>query len=324
MKKAILISLAILIILPIISLAGAYLYYLSVVNNNIRIEKEIKFSIEKGSSVEEIGNQLKELGLIENPFVLKVYLYFNPAKTLQAGYYRVEPGSVSMSEVVNILQSGSFETKLTFIEGWRVEEYIDYVRKQMGDEFADVFADSSYIKEGYLFPDTYIISADYNPENLASWMRNHFEAKSQAGNWEQRAFEKGFTLDEVITMASILEREMHIPKDREIVAGILIKRWQEGWPIQADATIQYAKGNSKDWWPVVTRADFQGVNSPYNTYLNKGIIPGPICNPSASSIEAVLNYKESDYWFYITGNDGTTHYATTLDEHNQNVNKYIR
>lgn len=324
MKKGLLITLAILIILPILSLVGGYLYYFSAVYSKVTVSEDTEFTIEMGSSVEEIGNQLKELGLINSTFILKAYLYLNSEKSLQAGYYKVKAGKISLPEVVDVLQNGSFETKLTFIEGWRVEEYIDYVRKQMGDEFADAFADSSYIKEGYLFPDTYIIGADYNPENLASWMRNHFEDKSKNGNWEQRAFEKGFTLDEVITMASILEREMHIAKDREIVAGILIKRWQEGWPIQADATIQYAKGNSKDWWPLVTRADFQAVKSPYNTYLNKGIIPGPICNPSESSIEAVLNYKESDYWFYITGNDGTTHYATTLDEHNQNVNKYIR
>jgi UPF0755 protein len=323
MKKAILVLLSIVIILPIISFVGAYLYYASVVYGKVNVSENKEFAIEMGSSVEEIGNQLKDLGLIKSTFILKVYLYLNSDKSLQAGYYQVKAGDMSLPEIVDVLQSGSFETKLTFIEGWRIEEYIDHARKIMGDEFADEF-EKADLKEGYMFPDTYVVAADNDPKKLAILMKDHFEDKAKDGDWEQRAFEKGFTLDEVIIMASILEREMHIAKDREIVAGILIKRWQEGWPIQADATIQYAKGNSKDWWPTVTRADLQGVNSPYNTYLNKGIIPAPICNPSASSIEAVLNYKESDYWFYITGNDGTTHYAVTLDQHNQNVSQYIK
>ena len=94
--------------------------------------------------------------------------------------------------------------------------------------------------------------------------------------------------------------------------------------MQVDATIQYAKGNAKDWWPIVTRDDYKNYLSPYNTYLNKGLPPGPICNPSQSSIEAVVNYKTSPYWFYISGRDGKTHYAKTLEEHNQNVAQYLK
>lgn len=321
MKKILIIS--IVIILPLLALFGMYFYYSAEINKKIKVNEGLEFAVEKGSSVDAISSQLKELGLVRDPNVLKAYLYFHDDKSLQAGYYRIPEGEINLIELVEILQSGSFEQKLTFIEGWRVEEYVDHLRKIMGDEFADEFAASPYLKEGYMFPDTYIIAADYDPDNLASWMRNNFDQKAKTNKWEERAFEKGFTVEEVIIFASILEREMHIKKDRPIVAGILIKRYQNGWPLQADATIQYAKGNSQDWWPIVVRADLQGVNSLYNTYQHKELPPAPIANPSLSAVEAILNYEETPYWFYITGNDGTTHYAETLDQHNINVSRYI-
>jgi UPF0755 protein len=324
MIKKILIAILTVILLIIFSFAGLYFYYSSSVNEKIEILSDTSFSIEKGSSVEKIGNQLEKMGLIKDTNVLKAFLYLNSDKPLQSGFYKIPKGSISMPELVDMLQKGSLESKLTFIEGWRKEEYIDYLRKSMGDDFATKFGSSEYIKEGYLFPDTYVIPFDYKPEDLASWMRNNFENKAKKGDWEQKAFEKGFTLEEVIILSSILEREMHIEKDRPIVAGILVKRLQNGWPLQVDATLQYAKGNSFDWWPSALRSDFKGLNSPYNTYLNKGLPPAPISNPGASAVESILNYKETNFWFYITGNDGITYYAETLDQHNKNVADHIK
>ena len=124
-------------------------------------------------------------------------------------------------------------------------------------------------------------------------------------------------------MASIIEREVSIDKDRAKIAGIYVKRLQNDWPLQADATVQYAKGTSKDWWPTVSSYDLKNNTSSYNTYLNKGLPPKPICNPGIKSIEAVVKYEESSYWFYITGKDGVTHYAETLEEHNQNISKFL-
>lgn len=324
MVKNFLIAILTVILLIIFSFAGLYYYYSSSVTNRVEITEDITFSVEKGSSVEKIGIQLEKLGLINDINILKAYLYLNSDKPLQSGFYKIPKGSINMPELVQMLQEGSLEAKLTFIEGWRKEEYIDYLKKNMSESFAADFGKSQYIKEGYLFPDTYVIPFDYKPEDLASWMRNNFDSKAKKGNWEQRAFEKGFTLEEVVILASILEREMHIKKDQPIVAGILIKRWQNGWPLQADATLQYAKGNSSDWWPRAFRSDFEGLNSPYNTYLNKGLTPAPIANPGSSSIESILNYKETNYWFYITGNDGITYYAETLDQHNKNVADHIK
>src|SRR5581483_2493272 len=119
--------------------------------------------------------------------------------------------------------------------------------------------------------------------------------------------------------ASIIERETKSEEERPIVAGILLKRINAGWPLQADATIQYALGN---WDPV--NADDLKIQSPYNTYLNTGLPPTPICNPGLSSINAAKNPTQSNYWYYLHDKDGQIHYATTIDEQNANIAKYLQ
>jgi UPF0755 protein len=302
-----------------------YFYYTSQINKLIAVskdEKELDITIERGMGVNEISDYFTKEGIISNPLILKAYLFLNKDKKIEAGYYRIPKEDLNLQKMVALLQNGTFEQKLTFIEGWRTEEYVDYLRKQMGDEFADAFAKSSYLKEGYMFPDTYIIEEDYPADSLASWMRNTFDKRVTA-DLVAKAQTKNLTLDQAIIVASILEREMNIKKDRPKVAGILIKRWQNGWPLQADATVQYAKGNKTDWWPVVTRDDLRSIESPYNTYLNKTLPPAPISNPSFDAIQAVINYEETPYWFYVTGKDGVTHYSETLEQHNANVAKYL-
>ncbi len=323
--KVVLFSFIVLIVLALISVAGAWWFYTSQVNKKFDIASEngLKLTIKKGQSVEEIASMLKENKLMEYPVILKAYLFLNTDKTIQAGYYELPKGSVSLPDLVDTFQNGSFKHKLTFIEGWRTEEYVDYLKKEMGEDFANKFKASKEVKQGYLFPDTYIIEEGYDPENLASWMRNNYEGKAKAGNWESRAETMGITMDEVVILASMVEREMHISSERPKVAGILMKRWQNSWPIQVDATVQYAKATPKDWWPVVTREDLKSIDSPYNTYLNKGLPPGPICNPGKDSIESVLKQVETPYWFYITGKDGKTYYAETLEQHNINVAQHL-
>ncbi len=323
-KSFLTISIASASIIFIAVLTG-YSYYNSQINNTISFsdnEKELKVTIERGMGVSEISEYFVKEGIIKNPIILKVYLFLNKNKKIEAGYYRVPTENLNLIKLVDFLQDGTFERKLTFIEGWRTEEYIDYLRKQINDEFADEFANSSYLKEGYMFPDTYIIEEDYPANSLASWMRNTFNKRvtpDLIGTAELR----GLTLDDVVIIASILEREMNIKKDRPKVAGILIKRWESGWPLQADATVQYAKGTKSDWWPPVGRDDLRAIQSPYNTYINKGLPPAPISNPSLDSIQSVINYEKTPYWFYITGKDGITHYAETLEQHNDNVAKYL-
>jgi len=327
MKLFLKIAIALLVLLFVFFgvLGSFYFYYNTEVNKPIVVtDSNQSFEIQKGSSISDIAVQLEILGFLSRPEILKFYLLQHPNKIIQAGYYKLDKTKTyTIKDLVDLFQTGSFNVKLTFLEGWRVEEYADYLSKKISPQFAEKFLQSKYIKEGYMFPDTYTIDINYDPSKLVSFMRNTFNNKV-SNKLFSKANETGLTKEQVVILASILEREMNIEKDKPIVAGILIKRLNNGWPLQTDATVQYIKGTSKNWWPIVTPKDLKTLKSPYNTYLNKGLPPKPISNPGFHSIEAVINYKESPYWFYVTGKGGVTYYAKTLEGHNQNVNKYLR
>ena len=142
--------------------------------------------------------------------------------------------------------------------------------------------------------------------------------------------------DQVVILASIVEREAKKDEDRAVIAGIFIKRLQNGWALEADATVQYVIASKKlsgvsfeslkdfEFWPKNISFDDLKIDSAYNTRKHVGLPPGPIGNPGLASIMAVLNAVETPYWFYLTDNNGQTHFAKTLSEHNQNVERYLR
>ena len=135
-------------------------------------------------------------------------------------------------------------------------------------------------------------------------------------------------MKQVLILASLVEREARQSSTREKVAGIILKRYLADWPLQIDATVQYVLGyqpNEKSWWKKELSEEDLKIDSPFNTYINKGLPPDPICNPSLSSIKAVINADENTpYWYYLTDNQGVMHYAITLEEHQNNINKYLQ
>ena len=134
----------------------------------------------------------------------------------------------------------------------------------------------------------------------------------------------GLNLNEAVTLASIIERETLTSEERPIVAGIYFNRLNNDWPLQADATVQYAIGTNRNWWPKnLTRADIE-INSPYNTYKSQGLPIAPIASPGIVSLSAVVYPEDTDYMYYIHDSEGKIHYAETLSEHNANVAKYLR
>jgi len=143
-----------------------------------------------------------------------------------------------------------------------------------------------------------------------------------------QARNKKLTEKQVLILASLVEREARQPATRQKVASIILKRYLNDMPLQIDATVQYALGyqiNEKTWWKKDLTFDDLKIVSPYNTYINRGLPPEPICNPSLSSIKAVINADENTpYWYYLTDKNGVMHYAVTLEEHNNNVNKYLQ
>lgn len=283
-------------------------------------DKSIDFMINKGSSVSLIGNNLEKAGLIRNGITFKFYVQVtNSQNKIQAGEFQLSP-NLSMIGIVEKLKKGPTEIWVTIPEGLRREEIANkfVVALNKDEEFLNEFLDLTSSKEGYLFPDTYLFPKVATAPQIVTKLTTTFNKKVSDATFQQ------------IIMASLLERETFTDSEKPIVAGILYKRMENDWPLQVDATLQYAKDsvkckNTKDckYWDPIYSEDKE-IKSAFNTYKHFGLPPSPISNPGLTSIQAAISPEESDYWYYIHDNDGKIHFAKTLEEHNQNVSKYLK
>lgn len=283
--------------------------------------QNVDFLINKGASVAQIGNKLEDAGLIKSGVLFKFYVQLtNNTNKIQAGEFQLSP-NLNLYQVVEKLKKGPTELWVTIPEGLRREEiairFATTLNKDLN--FINEFMDLTDGKEGYLYPDTYLFPKSVDANKVVSKLLSTFEQKV------------GQVTKEQVIMASLLERETFTEQEKPIVAGILYKRLENGWPLQLDATLQYAKDNTKyktvslqnKYWDPIYASDKE-LNSSFNTYKNLGLPPEPISNPGISTINAAINPEASDYWFYIHDNNGVIRYGRTLDEHNVNINKYLR
>ena len=282
--------------------------------------KTVDFMINKGSSVSLIGNNLEKAGIVKNSVIFKFYIQItNSQNKIQAGEFQLSP-NLSLVDVVKALKKGPSEIWVTIPEGLRREEIAIKFKTVLGkdDTFIDEFLSLTVGKEGYLFPDTYLFSKTVTTQQVVNKMIATFDSKV-----------KDVTLQQ-LTVASMLERETFLDNEKPIVAGIFYKRIVNGWPLQVDATLQYAKDSMEykihsiddKYWEPIYSIDKE-INSLFNTYKNLGLPPSPIANPGLSSIQAAINPEESDFWYYIHDNNGKIHFAKTLEDHNANVRKYL-
>lgn len=290
--------------------------------------------IEEGWSDERIVKELKSSKLIRNAVFSRLYLLLiNQSDHLKAGTYEFE-GNVSALEVFSTLISGrgAFREKtITFIEGWSIEDMADYLERENIVPRASFLSaasrqyqfpavsmlSSERTLEGYLFPDTYRVFHDTTAEDLVVKMLENFEIKVSE---EMRGAltRQGRTLDEAIILASILEREVKTPQDKERAGGVLINRLEAGIPLQADSTVNYVTGKR------VTRASSEDIkiDSPYNTYKYRGLPPGPISNPGLAAIKAAVYPEEHAFYYFLTTPSGEAVFSKTLDEHNRMKAKF--
>lgn len=283
----------------------------------------ILFSITRGEGVRTISANLAQNRLIRSPtgfFLLVKLLGFETQ--LQAGDFRLNRG-MDAHAIANELTHGIADAWVTTLEGWRVEEIATKLAKDLDipeGEFLKV------AREGYMFPDTYLVPRDATVGAVAELFLLTFDQRMDE-KIRTDAKKTGLSFDEVVTLASIVEREGRTEEDRPVIAGILLKRLKADWPLQADATLQYALGyqaREKTWWKKVLFEEDKKTISPYNTYLNAGLPPGPIANPSLASVKAVINPQETNYWYYLHDPEGLVHYGRTLEEHNSNIARYLR
>lgn len=285
--------------------------------------------IRKGQTVDQIAQTLVEKRLIRNQLSFKVAVWrLGLGKKLQAGTFKLAP-NMSVNEIAEHLTKGTLDVWVTIVEGLRLEEVADILEEAFLGAGANLdkkaFIAAAQGKEGYLFPDTYLMPLGTSTESMVTLFTTTFE-KKVIKRLQGEIDGSKWSLNQIITMASLVEREARTDDARRMVAGILWKRVESGWPLQVDATLQYAIGYDKvqkTWWRPPLGQDKE-VQSAYNTYLNVGLPPGPICSPSFSSIQAVLTPIPSDYWFYITDTKGMMHYAVTVEQHINNVNTYLK
>ena len=287
----------------------------------------VSFSITKGMTLSNIADTLKKKGVIKDALVFRIYSQWNHVSSkYQAGDYVVLK-NLTFAELVDILQSGkSQEIKITIPEGYTIAQ-IDNILAKKGliapGEFQKCanFCDLGFkipSLEGYLFPSTYYIApASFSSKNFLLRLYQTFQ--NQIEPFRADISKSGHSLDQIVIMASLIERESFGKEGMSQISGILWKRLREGMALGVDATTRYALN---DWKRSLTSADFE-TDSPYNTRKRKGLPPTAIANPGIEALRAAVYPQASDYYYYLHDSSGKVHFSKTLEEHVQNKQKYL-
>lgn len=342
MKKIIFI----LIIIAFVLLGGFYFVYQYKINsgNGANVE-EVVFSVVSGEGVKTIAEKLVEKNLINSKSYFILYVRNQKLEaSFQAGDYILNQ-AMPLKRVVSILTSGkalSREKTIKIIEGWRNGDIAEYLQKEnfaSDKKFTELanspiaewnfdFAKPDFFStipenaslEGFLFPDTYRIFAEADEEDIIKKMLDNFGLKLNAEMQADTA-KQGRSLFEIITMASIVEKEVRSNDDMKIVSGLFWDRIKNGQALESCATLAFILGVDK---PQYTLEDTQ-IDSPYNSYRNRGLPPGPICNPGLNAIIAAIYPEYTGYNYFLSRPDtGETVFSKTYDEHLRNKEKYLR
>lgn len=318
--------------------------------------RPVRFVVEPGMTARAIGQQLEQAGLIRDAALFEAYVRVNELDgRLSAGAFTLAP-SMTPREIIAILTDPQAAAlTITIPEGWRIEQSADYLSRPelLGPEEGALYrrkaldGDLSGLDpsrypflqerpdgaslEGYLFPDTYLIPS-YAPTALDVLSRQLDAFAQRVPPLYREARNDGATqlsLHEVLTLASIVEREAVAPEERPAIAGVYLNRLAIGMKLDADPTVQYALGYQPatgQWWKTpIFLEEYSRVDSPYNTYLYTGLPPGPIAAPGLSSIRAVLYPEQHDYLYFVALPDGGGRhvFAKTYEEHLENVRRYL-
>jgi len=288
--------------------------------------------VPKGSPLPEVVKILREGGVLPHPLTFRalVLLTFSGRRLHYGEYAFPEPPSAF--EVWRRLARGDvIKYEVTVRPGanlYDVAELLKEKRLAAAEAFLAAAASPAVLRrleipgesaEGYLFPDSYIFVKPVTPEEILEFMVRQFRRKVPPDT-EIRAREAGLTLHQVVTIASIIEKETRIEVEKPIVSGVIRKRMALGMPLQMDPTVIYGV---KRFDGTVTGKDLRTAG-PYNTYLNRGLPPGPISNPGLAAIAAALNPSTSEYLYFVSRNDGSHTFSRTLSEHNRAVEEFRR
>ncbi|OGH66645.1 MAG: hypothetical protein A3B90_01085 [Candidatus Magasanikbacteria bacterium RIFCSPHIGHO2_02_FULL_41_13] len=327
----------------IILVTGVFVY--RGIHSSLLSDNKITFEIKEGESVASLIQKLKDQKVISSDFLLKQYLKFTGADTkIKAGLFEILP-PITLEKIVQALQiEGKNERSITIIPGWDLGDIAKYFEAEGIASSTDFFAltgipakynsatstfteQFSILKnkphvslEGYLAPETYRIYKNEKIESILSRLIEHRQGEFTT-QMLQDIQAQGKSVHEILTLASILEKEVKTSEDRKKVADLFWRRIDAGMGLQADSTVHYLTGREGD---VFTKQKEREVDSLYNTYKYRDLPPGPISNPSINSIMAAIYPTANTAVYFLTDSKSEVHYASTLDEHNANVLKYLR
>ncbi len=282
--------------------------------------------VEPGMDADSVGRMLAEKGIIGSRLYFWLAAKVNGLESkFQTGTYKFRRG-MEAEEVMDMLVRGdTAPARFTIPEGFNVNEIAERLEKEGIARAAEIRAEAvkfapykymlaapeaTYRAEGFLFPDTYEVEPGMTANSILHMMADNFDDK-MTDAMRQRAMAEGLSLYDLVTLASLVEKEARFDEDRPVIAQVFLKRLRLGMPLQSDTTIQYLLDAPKE---DVTYADTE-IESPYNTYQNEGLPPGPIANPGMDSIEAVLYPAPTDYLYFVADRQGHNHYSMTYEDH---------
>jgi len=295
--------------------------------------QQIIFEVERGKGAEAIARSLKEKGVIKKewPFLLSYQLFYSP-ESLKAGEYAFSL-PLSTKEVLRILSAGQiYLHPLTIPEGLTGQEIsellhsLDFIKEE---EFLEAFSQIKALSawdeeaqnlEGYLFPETYFFPKGIPAQKIISTMVSQFQGIFR-DEWKRRTQEMGFSVREVVILASLIEKEASIPEEKTIVSAVFHNRLKRGMKLDCDPTIIYVLKQEGRYEGRLRYKDLR-FDSPYNTYLYPGLPPSPICNPGRESLQAALYPAEEEFLYFVSKNDGSHHFSRTFKEHQRAVLLY--
>ncbi|MEK9165280.1 MAG: endolytic transglycosylase MltG [Patescibacteria group bacterium] len=310
-------------------------------HQDVNIIKNKTYDVLPGATSREIAYDLAQKEIIKHPAILNFYVKLkNLDRELQAGHYEFPEEKMSLKDLIEFLASGAKAREISFTvpEGYTIDQIDDFlVNKGLVDkeefsraieeefsifnfQFSNNFQFSISHLEGYLFPDTYRVYNGAGAEEIIKKMLANFERKISADLLAE-VKNQGRSLYEVITMASILEREVKIEEDMKLVADILWRRLKSDMQLEVDSTLNYVL--TDDERRASLTFDQLKIDSPYNTYKYKGLPPTAICNPGLKAIRAAIYPEPNDYWFYLSKPDGETMFAKTYEKQVMNKAKYL-
>lgn len=321
-----------------------------VVNLDIPPEQGITIEIPRGSSTGDIAKLLEKEGVITHPTIYKIISKLNGFDSLYQSGVHIIPKDSSRNnifkivskyqEIMKILSSSPRSVKITFKEGMtlkevaqklydkkvvNIDEFINATQKnKFNYKFLTGIPDRETKMQGYLFPDTYEFGMKEKVNEVIEKMLDNFNNKFKPEYYEQ-AKKLNMSVDQIITLASIIEQESSKADERKIIAGVFYNRMKSKDPtlrkLQSCASVQYILKSNGVSREVLTLQDTK-INNPYNTYLHEGLPPGPICSPSLDAIQAALYPEKTDYMYFVARGDGTNQFSKTYKEHEAAMKKY--